>query len=183
MAKRPGASYNRKDPVTFSLPLRSSCRIALLTGVALVASVSVAQPPAAQATPLAVVEGETLDIKAEKLDVDIDKGTAVLEGKVEARMGDLQVFCPKVEIKYDGAPRVQWAKGSGGVRAKVKGIDTTANTVVVDLAKREVRLSGSVRLSRGKGWVEAGKARIDLSTRKVTLEEVKGSIPVEPPAR
>jgi lipopolysaccharide export system protein LptA len=183
MAERPVASYNRTDPVTLSLTIRKFWRVALLSGVAMAASVGVSEPSAAQAVPLAVVEGETLDIKAEKLDVDIDKGTAVLEGKVEARMGDLQVFCPKVEIKYDGAPRVQWAKGSGGVRAKVKGIDATASSVVVDLSKREVRLSGSVRLSRGKGWVEAGKARIDLSTRKVTLEEVKGSIPVEPPAR
>jgi lipopolysaccharide transport protein LptA len=168
--------------VTLSLTIRSFCRAALLAGVALAATVNL-DPPEAQADPLAVVEGETLDIRAEKLDVDIDKGTAVLEGKVEARMGDLSVFCPKVEIRYDGAPRVRWAKGSGGVRAKVKGIDATASSVIVDLAKREVRLSGSVRLSRGKGWVEAGKARIDLSTRKVTLEEVKGSIPVEPPAR
>lgn len=140
-------------------------------------------PPAAQAGPLAVVEGESLDVKADKLDVDIDKGTALLEGNVFAKMGELQVSCPKVEIRYDQAPRVRWAKGSGGVRAHVKGIDATANSVVVDLAKREVSLSGGVRLARGKGWIEAGKATIDLSTRKVTLQEVKGSIPVEPPAR
>jgi lipopolysaccharide transport protein LptA len=140
-------------------------------------------PPSAQAGPLAVVEGESLDIKADKLDVDIDKGTALLEGNVVAKMGELSVSCPKVEIRYDQAPRVRWAKGSGGVRAHVKGIDATANSVVVDLAKREVSLSGGVHLARGKGWIEAGKATIDLSTRKVTLQEVKGSIPVEPPAR
>jgi lipopolysaccharide export system protein LptA len=139
--------------------------------------------PAAQAGPLAVVEGEKLDVRADKLDVDIDQGTATLEGNVEATMGDLSVKCPKVEIRYDKAPRVRWAKGSGGVQARVKGIDATASTVVVDLAKREVNLSGGVRLSRGKGWVEAGKATISLSTRKVTLQDVKGSIPVQPPAR
>jgi lipopolysaccharide export system protein LptA len=140
-------------------------------------------PTPAQAGPLAVVEGESLDIKADKLDVDIDKGTALLEGNVEAKMGDLQVSCPKVEIRYDQAPRVRWARGSGGVHAHVKGIDATAQSVVLDLAKREVSLSGGVRLARGKGWIEAGKATIALSTRKVTLQEVKGSIPVEPPAR
>lgn len=137
----------------------------------------------AQAGPLAVVEGESLDIKADKLDVDIDKGSALLEGNVEAKMGELSVSCPKVEIRYDQAPRVRWARGSGGVRARVRGIDATAQSAVVDLAKREVTLSGGVRLARGRGWVEAGRATIDLSTRKVTLKEVKGSIPVEPPAR
>jgi lipopolysaccharide transport protein LptA len=137
----------------------------------------------AAAGPLAVVEGESLDVRADKLDVDIQKGNATLEGNVEVKMGELSVQCPKVEIRYDQAPRVRWAKGSGGVRAHVKGIDATANVVVVDLAKREVTLTGGVRLARGKGWIEAGKASIDLATRKVSLEAVKGSIPVEPPAR
>ncbi|MFO0566838.1 MAG: LptA/OstA family protein [Polyangiaceae bacterium] len=158
---------------------------ATLAGFLAVAALGFFGPgaPSAQAGPLGVVEGEKLDVKAEKLDVDIEKGTALLEGNVEAKLGELTVTCPKVEIRYDQAPRVRWAKGSGGVRARVKGIDATASSVVVDLAKREVTLSGGVRLARGKGWIEAGKATIDLSTKKVTLQEVKGSIPVEPPAR
>jgi lipopolysaccharide export system protein LptA len=161
-------------------------RRAIVTGaaVALFAAFALGvAPTAAQAGPLAVVEGESLDIKADKLDVDIDKGTALLDGNVVAKMGELTVSCPKVEIRYDQAPRVRWAKGSGGVHARVKGIDATANSVVLDLSKRQLSLSGGVRLARGKGWIEAGKATIDLSTRKVTLQEVKGSIPVEPPAR
>ncbi len=151
------------------------CVAALAMGMGLVTPAS--------AGPLAVVEGEKLDIKADKLDIDIDKGTALLDGNVEAKLGELSVTCPKVEIRYDQAPRVRWVKGSGGVRARVKGIDAVASSVVVDLAKREVTLTGGVRLARGKGWVEAGKATIDLSTKKLTLSEVKGSIPVEPPAR
>ncbi|MBK7582153.1 MAG: hypothetical protein IPI67_18345 [Myxococcales bacterium] len=163
-----------------SRPLRAA-----LFGVAFVAALATAGVVAtpASAGPLAVVEGEKLELRADKLDVDIDKGNALLEGNVEAKLGELTVTCPKVEIRYDQAPRVRWVKGSGGVRARVKGIDATASSVVVDLSKREVTLTGGVRLARGKGWVEADKATIDLSTRKLTLKEVKGSIPVEPPAR
>lgn len=139
--------------------------------------------PAAQGDPLLVVAGETLDVTATKLDVDIEKGTAVLEGNVSARMGELEVLCPKVEVRYDEAPKVRWARGSGGVRAKVKGIEATASSVELNVARRTVKLSGGVRLSRGRGWVKAESASIDLATRKVTLNEVKGSIPVEPPAR
>jgi lipopolysaccharide export system protein LptA len=137
----------------------------------------------AQAGPLATVEGQSLDVKADKLDVDVDKGTATLEGNVRAAMGDLEVLCPKIDIKYDQAPRVRWARGTGGVKMRVKGIEATSNTVVVDLAKRVVNLSGGVRLTRGRGWVQADRASVDLATHKVTLHEVKGSIPVEPPAR
>ena len=150
--------------------------LALLAGLSL-------PNPAAQADPLAVIAGETLDVKADKLDVDIEKGTATLTGNVSAVMGDLSVTCPKVEIKYDEAPKVRWARGTGGVNANIKGIIAKAASVEVDVATRSVKLSGSVRLSRGKGWVEAERAVIDIATRKVTLHEVKGSIPVEPPAR
>lgn len=132
---------------------------------------------------LAVIAGEVLDLKADKLDVDITSGSAVLEGKVSAALGDLRVNCAKIEVKYDQAPNVRWAKGSGGVSASMRGIEATAATVELDVQRRSVELSGNVRLSRGRGWVTAERARIDLGTRHVTLESVQGSIPVTPPAR
>jgi lipopolysaccharide transport protein LptA len=138
--------------------------------------------PDAQAG-LTTVAGEVLDIKADRLDVDVDEGQALLTGNVSARLGELTVDCPKVEIKYDEAPQVRWAKGSGGVEARLKGIVAKAETVEVDVTTRTVALQGKVRLTRGKGWVEAARARIDIKTSKVTLEGVKGSIPVEPPSR
>ena len=142
-----------------------------------------AAPSAAAPGSLAVIAGEVLDLKADKLDVDIQSGTAVLEGKVSATLGDLRVNCAKIEVKYDQAPNVRWAKGSGGVSASMRGIEATAASVEVDVQRRSVELSGNVRLSRGKGWVTAERARIDLGTRHVTLESVQGSIPVQPPAR
>jgi lipopolysaccharide export system protein LptA len=155
-----------------------------VAAVALVAAFTVVSLPGeAHSDPLAVIEGETLDVKADKLDVDINKGTAVLEGSVRAKMGELEVLCPKIDIRYDEAPKVRWARGSGGVRARLKGIEAAASSFEVDVAKRTVKLAGGVRLTRGKGWVQAESATIDMSTRKVTLSEVKGSIPVEPPAR
>ena len=136
----------------------------------------------AQAGPLAVVAGETLDVRADSLEVDMARGSALLEGKVHAELGDLQVDCAKVEVRYDEAPNVRWARGSGGISAKAKGFAATASTVEVDVARKSVRLQGSVKLSRGKGWVTADSATIDLSTRKVVLNDVEGSIPVPSPA-
>jgi lipopolysaccharide export system protein LptA len=137
----------------------------------------------AQADPLAVVEGEALDVSAERLEVNIEEGTAVLQGKVHATLGELDVRCPKVEIGYDQAPMVRWAKGTGGVQASIRGIRARADVVEVDVAKRQVRLSGAVELTRGRGWIKAERAMIDLATRKVSLSSVTGSVPVEQPAR
>lgn len=137
----------------------------------------------AVADPLGVIAGEVLDVSAQRLDVNVDNGTAQLEGDVHARFGELDVNCSKVEIRYDESPRVKWARGVGGVRARLKGIEATAASVTVDVPGRSVELNGGVRLSRGKGWVTADVATIDLATRKVSLRTVKGSIPVQPPAR
>src|SRR6185503_5523356 len=95
--------------------LKSSFTGALIAGSALLLSAS----PASGARGLAAIGGESLDVQANKLDVDIEKGTAVLEGDVTVAMGELRVQCPKVELRYDQAPQVRWARGSGGVTASL----------------------------------------------------------------
>ena len=153
----------------------------LLLGLLPVAAI--AAPSSTEPGGLAVIQGQVLDLKADKLDVDIAAGNATLEGNVSAALGDLRVKCNKIEVKYDQAPNVRWARGTGGVSASMRGIEATAAAVEVDVARHSVELSGNVRLSRGRGWVTAERARIDLGTRHVTLEAVQGSIPVQPPAR
>lgn len=155
----------------------------IVAPLGVLAALSVAPGGSAQADPLAVIAGEALDVKADRLEVDIDKGTAQLAGHVRVTMGELEVWAPAVGIQYDQAPRVKWARATDGVKARVKGIEATAQSVEVDVAKRRVKLSGGVRLTRGKGWLKAERASIDLATRKVTLDEVSGSIPVETPRR
>ncbi len=159
--------------------LRPSRLLPVLFGAALFSAVRVAPAQG----PLGVIGGEALDVMAEKLDVDVDRGTATLNGKVRAKLGELQVECPTVDIRYDTAPNVRYAKGTKGVRAAFRDIVAKAETVEVDVAKRQLLLSGGVQLTRGRGWVKADRALIDLATHKVSLQEVTGSIPVEPPAR
>jgi lipopolysaccharide transport protein LptA len=137
----------------------------------------------ASADSLGVIEGEALDVSADRLDVDVERGTAMLQGTVTARLGDLEVHCPSVEIRYDRSPRVSFARGTGGVTARLKGIDATATTIEFDAASRAVTLAGNVRLSRGRGWITAEHATVDMTTGKVSLQEVKGSIPMDPGKR
>jgi lipopolysaccharide export system protein LptA len=134
----------------------------------------------ARAAPLGVIEGQALDVTADRLDVDVEKGTAELRGNVTARVGELELRCPTVELRYDKSPRVSWARGKGGVTAKFRGIDATASTVELDAAARSLVLSGGVRLTRGRGWITAEQATLDVSTGRLSLQEVKGSLPVDP---
>ncbi len=137
----------------------------------------------AQAGTLAVVAGEVLDVSAAELSVDLSAARAVLEGDVVIGLGELKVQCPRVELGYDEAPQVKWAKGSGGVHAELRGIIADAAVVEVQVRERRVKLMGGVKLTRGRGWVHADEATIDIKTRRVTLQDVKGSIPVSAPGR
>ena len=134
----------------------------------------------AGADPLLEVGGDKMSVEAERLDVDINSGEAVLTGKVVLSKGDLKVSCPRIDVKFNTSPHITWAKGSGGVQADVRGVHAEAPEVELDLVKSQLELRGGVRLTRGQGWLQAEKATIDIASAKVTLTQVKGSIPVPP---
>jgi lipopolysaccharide export system protein LptA len=139
--------------------------------------------PVAVADPLLGGGGEPVAMQADHLDVDVAAGSAVLTGNVSLAKGDLHVSCPRVEVRFDTSPHVSWARGSGGVSADVRGVHAEAPEVELDLTKQVLDLRGGVRLTRGQGWLHAEHASIDIATAKVSLEQVKGSIPVPPRAR
>jgi lipopolysaccharide export system protein LptA len=139
---------------------------------------ALALPGQAAAEPILEVGPGNVTVQADKLEVDVAGGSAVLLGSVTLSKGDLLVKCPRVELRFDTAPHVKWLKGSGGVVADVRGVHAEAPEVELDMSKQILELRGGVKLSRGQGWLEANRATIDLQTAKVTAHQVKGSLPV-----
>ncbi len=137
--------------------------------------------PSVTADPLLDVGKGDLGVQADKLEVDVSAGTAVLTGKVVLSKGDMSVRCPRFDLKFDSTPHVRWAKGSGGVVADVRGVHGEAPEVELDMVKQTLEMRGGVKLSRGQGWLQAEKATIELATARVTATQVKGSIPVPKP--
>ena len=135
-------------------------------------------PSEAEADPLLDVGKGDVSVQADKLEVDVATGSAVLTGQVVLSKGDMAVRCPRVDLKFDTSPHLNWAKGSGGVVADVRGVHGEAPEVELDMKKQILELRGGVKLSRGQGWIQADKATIELATGKVTATQVKGSIPV-----
>ncbi len=134
--------------------------------------------PLAQAEILGGTGGDAATLQADRLDIDILAGEATLTGKVTLSKGDLTVSCPRIDLRFDHAPHVTWARGSGGVTADLRGVHAESPFVELDLTKQRLDLQGGVRLTRGQGWLTADNARIEIATGKVTLSQVKGSIPV-----
>ena len=140
-------------------------------------------PAASVADPiLGVGGGDAMSLQADRLDVDVNAGEALLTGNVSLSKGDLKVSCPRIDLKFDTSPHVKWARGSGGVIADVRGVHAEAPEVELDLAKQVLELRGGVRLARGQGWLQADRATIDIASGKVSMSQVKGSVPV-PPAK
>ena len=139
---------------------------------------ALASVPLARAEILKGVGGDSVNLQADKLDIDIFAGEATLTGNVTLSKGDLVVNCPRIDLRFEHAPHVTWARGSGGVTADVRGVHAEAPSVELDLAKQVLDLRGGVKLTRGQGWLTADSARIEMATAKVSLNQVKGAIPV-----
>jgi lipopolysaccharide export system protein LptA len=132
----------------------------------------------ARAEILGGVGPEPVKLQADQLDIDILAGEATLTGKVTLTKGDLVVNCPRIDLRFEHAPHLTWARGSGGVTADVRGVHAEAPSVELDLTKQVLELRGGVKLTRGQGWLTADSARIEIATAKVSLTQVKGAIPV-----
>lgn len=135
-------------------------------------------PHEAVADPWLDVGKGDVNVQAEKLEVDVATGSAILTGQVLLQKGELVVHCPRIELKFDTSPHLHWAKGSGGVVADVRGVHGEAPEVELDLKSQVFELRGGVKLSRGQAWIQADKATIELATARVTATQVKGTIPV-----
>lgn len=122
-----------------------------------------------------------IDIRAEKLDLDASTRTAKLSGDVVIVRGELTVSCKELELRYDETSQVTWAKGVGGVVAKLRDIRAEAKEASLDLGRNLLVLEGGVRVAQARGArLEAKSATIDLATSKVSLKSVRGALPIPP---
>ncbi len=156
-------------------------RVSILA-VTLAAFAATARPISAEPAPPPANEAEPLGMSADKLDLDVEAKTAILTGHVKLARGAMTVGCPRVDVRYDDAAHVKWVKGTGGVIADVKGVKAEAKEVEIDLAARTMSLRGGVKITRGDGWITAEQASINIATARVSMTDVKGSIPIPKPA-
>jgi len=84
-----------------------------LTATALVLLSTSFAPREAEADPILDVGKGDVGVQADKLEIDVAAGSAVLTGKVVLSKGDMTVQCPKVELKFDRPPHPKSAKGAG----------------------------------------------------------------------
>lgn len=148
-----------------------------LLAVALGSAVLVSFRTSLGAAPAFSLAGEPVDLRADRVDVDLGTSTAILEGHVELTRSDLRVSCPRVEARFDKDGRILRAKGAGGVVVIMgpRAIRGEAAEIELDVVARTAELRGNVRVAQGGSTLTAQRASVDLATSRVSLEAVRGT--------
>lgn len=121
-------------------------------------------------------KAKLLELSADRVDIDVEAKSAVLEGHVKLARAGISMGCARAEARFGDGFSLVWAKGTGGVSAEVKGVNVQAPQVEVDFAKQTMSFSGGVKLTKGEGWLSAQRATVRLDTGKVSMSEVEGAL-------
>ncbi|MBN1864596.1 MAG: hypothetical protein JW808_06810 [Victivallales bacterium] len=99
-------------------------------------------------------------VKAETMDLDISKNVAVFTGNVQVDDADMQIFCHKLIINFEGEGEFD----EENTNRSVKDIICLKNVVII-------RKLGEVDSKEGEQKALAGKAVYDVKSGKITLTE------------
>ena len=72
--------------------------------------------------------------------------------------------------------QIRSAYGSKGVSANIKGVHVQSFSFELDIPKKTIVLRGSVRVKQNQNWVSADEARIDMTTKTISMIHVKASL-------
>ena len=104
--------------------------------------------PAAFAAPAA--SREPLKIKSDTLQADNDDKTAVFQGNVVARQGDLTLHADRLVISYGADRELSQVEAFGNVRILQGNRQATSEHAVYDQKASKIVLDGNPKLVQGK---------------------------------
>ncbi len=99
-------------------------------------------------------------VKADTMDLDISKNVAVFTGNVQVDDADMQIFCHKMIINFEGEGEVS----EENTNRSVKDIICLTNVVII-------RKLDEAESNDGEQKALAGKAVYDVKSGKITLTE------------
>ena len=153
--------------------MRRLCRIFLICSLlwplaALAADLKTGQPASA-----------TVDIEADRLDVNTRDGTAVFRGNVKASRADIVVRGDTLALAYDEKiRRITTLTADGDVSIQWKGRQATCERVSYDLARETMVLTGNVVISRGQEKLSGQKVTLDMKNDTQIVEGGGGRVNV-----
>jgi len=126
------------------------------------------------ATPTAAspVDRPSLEIRAERMEVNQKTGKVSFTGDVKARRGKLLFRCGHLDAVYkDG--KLLTMTASQDIRVKSTDFEAQAHQASFDQSKGILVLTGRPKLLRGQSMIQGKRIRIWIDDEKVVVEEAQ----------
>lgn len=143
------------------------CRSALVaTAATMMAALA---PPASGGE-----RGRSVQVEADRLQIDHRQRSATFEGNVRARYGELALGCDSMQVSYDDQGAVVALRATGGVTVRKGDARATANLGRLDARQGLLVLEGSPVLVRGPHRLEGARIAVHLASGRIEVERARG---------
>jgi len=138
--------------------------------IPVVAILSLLLPLIAIAEPV-----RTVEVEADRLRVDHGDRSAVFDGNVRARYGELTLTCDSMRVTYDEQGEVIALRATGAVAVRRGDARATASSGRLDARRGLLVLEGSAVLVRGPHRLEGDRISVHLASGRLEVERAHGS--------
>ncbi len=125
----------------------------------------------------------SLDIRADRLELDQPAGLARFEGGVVATQDDVELRCARLVARYDAKGEVGEVVAEGDVRVKSRDLAATAGRASFDRAAGVLTLTGDPAVTRGQDHLRGETIRLWPDSGRVVIEQARGRLVVPRIAR
>jgi lipopolysaccharide export system protein LptA len=116
----------------------------------------------------------TVEIESDRLQIDHRDRTAVFEGSVRARYGELVLTCDSMRVSYDEQGAVVALRATGDVAVRQGDARATAGSGRLDARQGLLVLEGSAVLVRGPHRLEGRRISVHLASGRLEVERARG---------
>jgi lipopolysaccharide transport protein LptA len=116
----------------------------------------------------------TVEIESDRLQIDHRDRSAVFEGNVRARYGELLLSCDSMRVSYDEQGTVVALRAKGSVAVRRGDARATAASGRLDARQGLLVLEGSAVLVQGPHRLEGQRISVHLTSGKLEVERARG---------
>jgi lipopolysaccharide export system protein LptA len=121
---------------------------------------------------------QPIDINADRFEIRDKDRTAILQGAVKVRQGQLMLDSTKMRVFYDRTsaknPTIKRIDAQGAVRFNSPSEKAESAWGIYDVEERQLTLGGNVKLTRGDNVVQGQRLEVNLITGVTTLDGAAG---------
>ena len=117
----------------------------------------------------------SLDIRADRLELDHKAGSARFSGHVEVAQGRLVLRCTTLQATYT-AGEITTLSAEGGVEVQGEGWTARADRARYDRAEGRLELTGEPRIERGADVLRGERVLVWPADERLVVEQARGRL-------